>query len=57
MTILKILTFLYDENKKKWILAPAYDLTYFNSIGGEHSTMVAGIGSNPGRKELLAIGV
>lgn len=51
----KNFTFLYDEGKETWILAPAYDLTYSNSIGGEHATTVDGNGSNPGRKELLAV--
>lgn len=51
----KNFSFLYKENKGIWILAPAYDLTYSNSIGGEHATTVDGNGSNPGRKELLAV--
>lgn len=51
----KNFTFLYDENLGTWRLAPAYDLTYSNSIGGEHATTVDGNGSNPGRKELLAV--
>lgn len=51
MTILR--TFQYEV--KRWVLAPAYDLTYSNSIGGEHATTVDGNGSNPGMKELLAV--
>lgn len=51
----KNFTFLYNEDKGKWNLAPAYDLTYSNSVGGEHATLVAGNGSNPGRKELLEV--
>ncbi len=38
-----------------WRLAPAYDLTYSDSIGGEHATTVAGEGRNPGMKDLLAV--
>lgn len=51
----KNFTFLYEEDRRKWILAPAYDLTYSNSIGGEHATMVDGNGNNPDLKELLAV--
>lgn len=36
-------------------LSPAYDLTYSNSIGGEHATMVDGNGRNPGMKEILQV--
>lgn len=38
-----------------WRLAPAYDLTYSNSFGGEHATTVAGEGKNPGMKDILQI--
>lgn len=48
-------SFLYDEDQKKWVLSPAYDLTYSNSIGGEHATTVNGNGENPGIKDLLAV--
>lgn len=51
----KNFTFLYDEDKKVWNLAPAYGLTYSNSVGGEHATLVDGNGSNPGKRELLAV--
>ena len=42
-------------NRGIWRLAPAYDLTYSNSIGGEHATTIAGEGKNPGIKELLEV--
>ena len=48
-------SFLYDTSEKKWILSPAYDLTYSNSIGGEHATTVSGNGSDPGIRELLCV--
>ena len=51
----KNFSFLYDEDGDKWMLAPAYDLTYSNSIGGEHATTVDGNGVNPGMQELLAV--
>lgn len=51
----KNFSFLYDESQGKWFLSPAYDLTYSNSIGGEHATTVNGNGENPGIKDLLAV--
>ncbi len=51
----KNFSFLYDVNKSRWILSPAYDLTFSYSIGGEHATTVDGNGKNPGMKELLAV--
>ncbi len=49
----KNFTFLYKDNQ--WQLSPAYDLTYSNSIGGEHATTVNGNGRNPGMEDLLAV--
>ena len=49
----KNFSYLYDQGK--WRLAPAYDLTYSNSIGGEHATTIAGEGRNPGMKDLLKV--
>ena len=46
-------SFLCDQGE--WRLAPAYDLTYSNSIGGEHATTIAGEGRNPGLREILQI--
>lgn len=51
----KNFSFLYNEIKRKWELSPAYDLTYSNSIGGEHATTVAGNGKNPTIKEILKV--
>lgn len=53
----KNFTYLYDEAKDSWRLSPAYDLTYSNTYYGEHTTAVAGNGRNPGRKELLTVGM
>ena len=39
----------------KWRLSPAYDLTYSNSVGGEHATTIAGEGANPGIENLLKV--
>lgn len=53
----KNFTYLYDEVNDQWRLSPAYDLTYSNTYYGEHTTTVDGNGRNPGRKELLAVGI
>ena len=50
----KNFAFLY-EPETGWRLAPAYDLTYSNSTGGEHATIVNGNGSNPSIKDLYAV--
>ncbi len=51
----KNFSFLYDEHEGKWLLSPAYDLTYSNSIGGEHATTVNGNGVNPGMRDIMAV--
>ncbi len=51
----KNFSYFYDESENRWVLAPAYDLTYSNSIGGEHATTVDGNGVNPGIDDLLAV--
>ena len=53
----KNFTYLYNEEKDRWGLSPAYDLTYSNTYYGEHTTTVDGNGRNPGRKELLTVGI
>lgn len=51
----KNFTFLYKEKENRWILAPAYDLTYSNSLGGEHATTINGNGINPSLDDILAV--
>ena len=51
----KNFSWLYDEKKQQWILSPAYDLTYSNSIGGEHATTIDGEGKNPTIENILAV--
>ncbi len=51
----KNFTYLYKEKEQRWVLSPAYDLTYSYSIGGEHATTVNGNGVNPGMVDLLAV--
>ena len=53
----KNFTYLYNEKNDSWHLSPAYDLTYSNTYYGEHTTTVDGNGRNPGKKELLAVGI
>jgi serine/threonine-protein kinase HipA len=38
-----------------WTLAPAYDLTYSSTAIDEHSTRVAGEGTNPGRINIMTL--
>ncbi len=52
----KNFTYMYNENKQQWVLSPVYDLTYSNSLNGEHATTVNGNGYNPGMTELFAVG-
>lgn len=51
----KNFTFLYKEEEDHWTLSPAYDLTYSNSLGGEHATTVHGNGRNPGIEDILEV--
>lgn len=51
----KNFSYLYDEEADHWRLSPAYDLTYSNSIGGEHATCINGNGKNPGKNDLLEV--
>lgn len=52
----KNFSYLYDEAEEQWRLTPAYDLTYSNSIGGEHATCVNGNGKNPSKEDLIEVG-
>lgn len=49
----KNFSYLYIDGA--WKLSSAYDLTYSNSIGGEHATTVNGNGINPGIKDILEV--
>ena len=51
----KNFTYIYVEPEKRWALSPAYDLTYSNSIGGEHATTVHGEGRDPGMADILEV--
>lgn len=51
----KNFTYQYLEKEKRWVLSPAYDLTYSNSLGGEHATMVHGEGKNPTMQNIMDV--
>ncbi|MBC7658642.1 MAG: type II toxin-antitoxin system HipA family toxin [Chitinophagaceae bacterium] len=51
----KNFSFLMDETGR-WRLAPAYDLTYSNGPGGEHTTSVLGEGKNITEDLLIKLG-
>ena len=51
----KNFTFLYKEEEARWVLSPAYDLTFSYSLGGEHATTVHGEGKSPGMTHLLKV--
>lgn len=51
----KNFSYLYDEQESRFILAPAYDLTYSSSLNGEHATTVNGNGSHPDMEDILAV--
>lgn len=65
LAVFNILTHNRDDHAKNfsyilnsnnnWKFSPAYDLTFSNGPGGEHSTTYLGIGKNPNRKELLEL--
>ena len=50
----KNFSFLLDK-RNQWKLSPAYDLTYSQGPGGEHSTTYLGEGKNPTEKHLLKL--
>ena len=43
------------DNKGGWRVSPAYDLTFADGPGGEHSMLICGEGRDPQRKDLLAL--
>ena len=49
----KNFSFIYKDGEERWLLSPAYDLTWSSSLGGEHATSVHGNGSAPGLKDIL----
>ncbi len=51
----KNVSFLLDDATGRWTLAPAYDLTFSSSPGGEQSMLVMGEGRAPGIEHLRAL--
>lgn len=51
----KNFSYMYHEESDRWYLTPAYDLTYSYSIGGEHATCINGNGSDPQKRDMLAV--
>ena len=51
----KNFSYLYLEAEKRWVLSPAYDLTYSNSLGGEHATTLHGNGISPSLADIFAV--
>ncbi|WP_446011086.1 type II toxin-antitoxin system HipA family toxin [Candidatus Electrothrix sp.] len=51
----KNFSFILDDRTGKWSLAPAYDLTFANGPGGEHSMTVAGEGRAPGYRQVAEL--
>ena len=47
--------YLYNADENRWILSPAYDLTYSSSQSGEHATTVNGEGRSPGTSDILHV--
>ncbi len=50
----KNFSFLMD-NQGEWTMAPAYDLTFSTGPEGEHSTMMMGVGRNPGPEQFKTL--
>lgn len=51
----KNFAFVYNEQQHRYQLSPAYDLTFNNSIGGEHATTINGNGKDPDIQDILSL--
>ncbi len=51
----KNFSFILDDRTGKWSLAPAYDLTFADGPGGEHSMTVAGEGRAPAYRQVAEL--
>ncbi len=51
----KNFSFMINDNWE-WAMTPAYDITYSNGPGGEHSMDILGEGQSPGQKHILELG-
>lgn len=50
-------TFLYDEEKKKYVLSPAYDITTNKTYYLEHMTSVNGKGKNITDDDMIQVAI
>ena len=51
----KNFSFIYDTEERRWKVAPAYDLTFSEGPGGEHSMTVNGRGKNISREDVIKV--
>ncbi|MDY0220529.1 MAG: type II toxin-antitoxin system HipA family toxin [Desulfobacterium sp.] len=51
----KNFAFMMDDSQE-WKLTPAYDLTFSDGPGGEHSMTLLGEGRSPGKNEIVQLG-
>ena len=51
----KNFAFILDDTRSEWTVTPAYDLTYANGPGGEHTMTIAGEGRRPTLKHILKL--
>lgn len=51
----KNFSFIYDHKTFKWNIAPAYDLTFSEGPGGEHSMTINGKGKNIELADILTV--
>lgn len=54
---IKNFSFIYDDIKKEWHLAPAYDLTFSVSFKGQHTSTVNGKNIDITTEDILAVGI
>jgi len=51
----KNFSFMFNDDCE-WTITPAYDITYSNGPGGEHSMDISGEGKSPGQKHVFELG-
>jgi serine/threonine-protein kinase HipA len=51
----KNFSFILSDTDLGWSFSPAYDISYNDGPGGEHTTTINGEGKNPTKKDILTI--
>ena len=51
----KNFSFILDTVGNEWKFSPAYDITFTDGPGGEHTTTINGEGRNPTKQDMLAL--